>query len=792
MGEKKNDSMEVPCEDSLSHIFQTAFNTTNNGGATPSGNPEGERECDLRQFFAEESDEEEERRPSQEPSQPCAYFQYSSSSSSTSNHRKSSCCQLYENSRKPKNRVKKELNSSTTQSYQVEVESAVPSSSSSSSAMDTSPKKETTVTKVEAPEIEKKSPKIEATKTEASSVDEEEDEPQPGPSGLQDQYASSSLSTENNLSAPDLQLDCLLSSDTEDDESNEDVRFVKISRKKNPSAVIHSKKAKKRTIEEVDLTQESDNDVDEEEVRVEAQVQHHHNSSRNSAGGIKLKRFATAPNGLLPPNVHSRSRGSTPAVAPAVEMPSENVGGSYQQQAPAHHHVHHHHHTCPASSVHHRASLPSNNVHVCWNNENPACSQRDCMYTNNHHHHHHSVEGSSINSSDSTSRDQYRGYRPRRLRPPELVAQAQGAAHTPNRCSDAHCHAAQDMRECLGNPPSAGNMVSSMGGGGSMIDMSLPPESAPVPPAHQASNFYDTSAAPYVPHPPQHHRLINAVWRMQYHPAMVTPPPSNMANHRMIHPTHHRRWLARQYQQERRRRHMVAEGATQSSHHIHHPSQPPPPPQPAATMLQDVIPAPLPAHAANVPVTPYPRSNVPPPPPLPQFLGPFHVDPYPPRTLAFQPFMGGYHTTSDPGMMPVLLTRPPDSLRIMRFDDEYFRFFDRRRMANETRGASKHCIERNTFPHKFKKIIREKSSDEDEDVDKCTICLCEFEEEEDVRRLPCMHLFHVFCVDRWLGLNKRCPICRVDIEVHFHATLVRSAHKTSQPSPAGLTEISSG
>ncbi len=33
-----------------------------------------------------------------------------------------------------------------------------------------------------------------------------------------------------------------------------------------------------------------------------------------------------------------------------------------------------------------------------------------------------------------------------------------------------------------------------------------------------------------------------------------------------------------------------------------------------------------------------------------------------------------------------------------------------------------------------------------------------------MRRLPCMHLFHVPCVDQWLALNRRCPICRVDIE----------------------------
>lgn len=30
-----------------------------------------------------------------------------------------------------------------------------------------------------------------------------------------------------------------------------------------------------------------------------------------------------------------------------------------------------------------------------------------------------------------------------------------------------------------------------------------------------------------------------------------------------------------------------------------------------------------------------------------------------------------------------------------------------------------------------------------------------------------MHLFHVECVDQWLTTNKRCPICRVDIEDHF-------------------------
>ena len=88
-----------------------------------------------------------------------------------------------------------------------------------------------------------------------------------------------------------------------------------------------------------------------------------------------------------------------------------------------------------------------------------------------------------------------------------------------------------------------------------------------------------------------------------------------------------------------------------------------------------------------------------------------------------------------------------------------------------TRGASTNCIERNTFPHKYTKRNQPApaaTGDQgdagedggDEEGDKCTICLSEFEVEEDVRRLPCMHLFHVECVDQWLGQNKRCPICR--------------------------------
>ena len=60
------------------------------------------------------------------------------------------------------------------------------------------------------------------------------------------------------------------------------------------------------------------------------------------------------------------------------------------------------------------------------------------------------------------------------------------------------------------------------------------------------------------------------------------------------------------------------------------------------------------------------------------------------------------------------------------FGDEYRRLVEQRHAVENSRGASKSCIERNTFPHKFKLIPREKSdkNEENEAADKCTICLC--------------------------------------------------------------------
>ena len=51
-------------------------------------------------------------------------------------------------------------------------------------------------------------------------------------------------------------------------------------------------------------------------------------------------------------------------------------------------------------------------------------------------------------------------------------------------------------------------------------------------------------------------------------------------------------------------------------------------------------------------------------------------------------------------------------------------------------------------------------------ADKCVICYCEFEEDDQISELACddRHIFHTECVQKWLEKDLRCPMCKKEVD----------------------------
>ena len=48
----------------------------------------------------------------------------------------------------------------------------------------------------------------------------------------------------------------------------------------------------------------------------------------------------------------------------------------------------------------------------------------------------------------------------------------------------------------------------------------------------------------------------------------------------------------------------------------------------------------------------------------------------------------------------------------------------------------------------------------------CPICLCDYEEGDVLRTLPCFHIFHKDCIDNWLLQKKICAICKHEVDTY--------------------------
>jgi hypothetical protein len=85
-------------------------------------------------------------------------------------------------------------------------------------------------------------------------------------------------------------------------------------------------------------------------------------------------------------------------------------------------------------------------------------------------------------------------------------------------------------------------------------------------------------------------------------------------------------------------------------------------------------------------------------------------------------------------------------------------------------GANRSTI--NELPTRKFVVPEQKNTDEskqsevngsDDNQKSCCICMEDFKDAEDVRTLPCLHIFHTNCIDSWLVKSRTCPICKFDI-----------------------------
>ncbi len=72
---------------------------------------------------------------------------------------------------------------------------------------------------------------------------------------------------------------------------------------------------------------------------------------------------------------------------------------------------------------------------------------------------------------------------------------------------------------------------------------------------------------------------------------------------------------------------------------------------------------------------------------------------------------------------------------------------------------------------------------------KCPVCMDDFEQDQEVRVLPCQHSFHPDCIDPWLlNVSGSCPLCRNEIE-HDHAESAGPEERHSQDLPVAEAPV---
>ncbi|XP_058111128.1 RING-H2 finger protein ATL51-like [Magnolia sinica] len=101
---------------------------------------------------------------------------------------------------------------------------------------------------------------------------------------------------------------------------------------------------------------------------------------------------------------------------------------------------------------------------------------------------------------------------------------------------------------------------------------------------------------------------------------------------------------------------------------------------------------------------------------------------------------------------------------VLIYDCIFLRWRERRRLgppssSREERSRLGNSIIQMIPAYKYRKEAQINGCESE-----CAVCLCEFEEGDEVRLLPeCLHSFHAPCIDMWLFSHSNCPLCRTHL-----------------------------
>lgn len=83
-------------------------------------------------------------------------------------------------------------------------------------------------------------------------------------------------------------------------------------------------------------------------------------------------------------------------------------------------------------------------------------------------------------------------------------------------------------------------------------------------------------------------------------------------------------------------------------------------------------------------------------------------------------------------------------------------------------GNQPNTMNRNELTEIKTKKFKKSSDVHAGEEEKCPICVMDFENNEEIKELPCKHMFHPGCIDTWLVRNCTCPICKRDVKEMLH------------------------